>query len=248
MPSRGIQGLRRIGQVLDLGRGVRRERQRAFEPVLADIAPRADHVGNDADMHARGLIRYGHGAVLAGLDFGLAYIGRERPRRQPVSSDLDLPLVPAKAGIQNQLVPRFRGDDRSIELILPGPVRVDARKNHAGFGGSSTMRAISESVVSRGFNVASVTAGSVPALPSVASMTFFSTLAIRRVTTCAACRSVSVNTVKIDLSASWQAKSTWRIRRRTRRAASRLVRRSEAGSEGRSRARHRACRHCRRRG
>ena len=77
-------------------------------------------------------------------------------------------------------------------------------ETHAGLGGSSTTRAISESVVSLGFNVASVTAGSALALPSAASMTFLSTLAIRRVTTCAAPRSVSVKTVKIDLSASWQ--------------------------------------------
>ena len=61
------------------------------------------------------------------------------------------------------------------------------------------MREISESVVSLGFKVASVTAGSAPALPSAASMTFLSTLAIRRVTTCAARRSVSVKTVKIEV-------------------------------------------------
>ena len=46
-------GIEKLGPVLDLGRGLWRERQRVFEPVLADIAPRADHVGHDVDMHAR---------------------------------------------------------------------------------------------------------------------------------------------------------------------------------------------------
>src|SRR6516165_8742125 len=60
------------------------------------------------------------------------------------------------------------------------PAMTGGRTVHAGLGGSSTMRAISESTVSRGFSVASITAGSAAALPSVASMTFFSRLAMRR--------------------------------------------------------------------
>ena len=49
---------------------------------------------------------------------------------------------------------------------------------------------------------------------------------MRRAMTWAARRSVSVKTAKIELSASRQAKSTWRTSRATSRAASRLERRS----------------------
>lgn len=42
---------------------VRQARQRLFQPPLADIAPGADHVGNDVDGH-RGLIGGGPGGCL----------------------------------------------------------------------------------------------------------------------------------------------------------------------------------------
>src|SRR6516165_2761201 len=75
-----------VGSKLDLGRRVGRERERAFEPMLADIAPRADDVGHDVDMHARGLVRCGghhggHGKILDRVRFSLAYIGTDCGRR-----------------------------------------------------------------------------------------------------------------------------------------------------------------------
>ncbi len=71
-------------------------------------------------------------------------------------------------------------------------------------------------------------------LRSGASMVFLSTLAMRRATTWAARKSVSVNTAKIELSASRQAKSTWRISRASSRAASRLTRRSLSSKQKRA--------------
>src|SRR5262249_12613013 len=72
-----------IGPILDLGGGVRRELKRAFEPVLADIAPRADYVGDDVDMHACRLVGSGHG-VLACLAAG--YITMQSPSSCPCLS------------------------------------------------------------------------------------------------------------------------------------------------------------------
>ena len=43
-----------VGSKLDLGRRVGRERERAFEPMLADIAPRADDVRHDVDYERGG--------------------------------------------------------------------------------------------------------------------------------------------------------------------------------------------------
>src|SRR6202030_2695697 len=64
-------GIEEIGAPVDVDGDVGGLRQRRFEPVLADIAPRADHVGDDVDMHGAwlgglfGLLR--HDAVLRGL-------------------------------------------------------------------------------------------------------------------------------------------------------------------------------------
>src|SRR6202044_144191 len=61
-------GIEEIRPPVDADGDVGAERQRAFEPALADIAPRADHVGDDVDMDGAwfggfvGLLR--HDAVL----------------------------------------------------------------------------------------------------------------------------------------------------------------------------------------
>ena len=53
-----------IGPPMHLDRNVRPQRQRLFQAVLADEAPRADHVGDDVD--ADGLV-VGHGWLLLEL-------------------------------------------------------------------------------------------------------------------------------------------------------------------------------------
>jgi len=50
-------GIKEIRPPIHVDRDVGRARNRAFEPVLADIAPGTNDVGNDIDMHARGIIR-----------------------------------------------------------------------------------------------------------------------------------------------------------------------------------------------
>src|SRR5581483_7922903 len=48
----------KIGPVVDFDRDVGIERNRPFEPPLADEAPRADHIGNDVDTNR---LLVGHG-------------------------------------------------------------------------------------------------------------------------------------------------------------------------------------------
>ena len=100
--------------------------------------------------------------------------------------------------------------------------------------GSET-RASRDSIVSFDLSAASVTAGSMriwplPAL-SDSSMVCLSTLAMRRATTWAWRRPVPENTSRIEPSPARQAKSTLRTSRLTRRAASRLARRSISGGK-----------------
>ncbi len=54
---------------MHLDRNVGRERDRLFQPVLADEAPRTDHVGDDID--ADGLVMIGHGRAPFGANLCL---------------------------------------------------------------------------------------------------------------------------------------------------------------------------------
>src|SRR4029077_8242270 len=198
-----------IGPPVDADADVGDERQCRLEPVLADIAPRADHVGDDVDMHrpcgglvGRNLLR--HDAVLRVLGESL---GRK------------LSPCGAMEGI---------GRWRRTSLAALRPSHADHR-----FGASPATRAIRQSTLSVDFKVARVTAASM-CFFSGASMVFFKTLAMRRATTWASRRSVSVNTAKIEWSASRQAKSTCRISRLSTRAASTLMRRLARANEKRA--------------
>src|SRR5262249_41890634 len=64
-----------IGLVFDLDRYRGIKRQRAFETVLADIAPWADHIRDDVDMHPRGGRSGRHMKLLNRVSDSLAYIG-----------------------------------------------------------------------------------------------------------------------------------------------------------------------------
>ncbi len=126
-------GIEEIRAPIDVDGDIGGERDGAFEPALADIAPRADDVGDDVDMH-------GSGASSGEFD-----------HRKTFDSCVQS---------QPNAYPANQGELGSRRKPLDGVGAHPAAT-------SPTTLAISESTLSVGFSVASVTAASMPLLLAV---------------------------------------------------------------------------------